>query len=221
VDPADAPELLAELKEGLLSITDPRTGARVFGGARTRDELYSGPASETGPDMMLDTWSAGYRVAPGRVESDDDVIAPAPLAGVNEAWSSDHRPLGVFVGAGPLMAHGSGEELSLYDVCPTALALLEQAVPDGLDGRPATEAFERSWMTEHPLKSSSATRGERGRRILRGRGRCGDLSPEGSGLHRVTTHWSTEVRLGHTGLFRRYSEKNAAPFETLPVAPDR
>lgn len=156
VEQADAPALLTELKEGLLGITDPRTGASVFGGAWMRDELYLGPVAHQGPDMMLDTWSSGYRVAPGRVESNDDVVAPAPLVGVNEAWSSDHRPLGIFVGAGPLMAHGSSEELSLYDVCPTALALLEQPVPRGLDGRVATETFEPVWLAEHPPRSSSA-----------------------------------------------------------------
>jgi predicted AlkP superfamily phosphohydrolase/phosphomutase len=156
VDPEDASALLAELKEGLLSITDPRTGAPVFSGARTRAELYSGNEAEMGPDLMLDTWSAGYRIAPGRVKSDADVIPPAPLSGVDEPWSSDHRPLGIFVAAGPHVAHGSGGELSLQDVCPTALALLEQAVPQGLDGRVITEAFEESWLSEHPVKSSSA-----------------------------------------------------------------
>lgn len=157
VDPKEAPALLAELKEGLGSITDPRSGARVFSGARTRDELYSGPVADIGPDMMLDTWSAGYRVAPGRVESDEDVIPPAPLSGVNEPWSSDHRPLGIFVAAGPQIAHGSGGELSLYDVCPTALALLEQAVPQGLDGRAVTQAFEAEWLSTHPVRSSDST----------------------------------------------------------------
>jgi predicted AlkP superfamily phosphohydrolase/phosphomutase len=156
VDPEDAATLLDELKEGLLSITDPRTGAPVFSGARTRDELYSGSEAELGPDLMLDTWSAGYRVAPRRVESDAPVIPPAPLSGVNEPWSSDHRPLGVFVGAGPHLAHGTGSEHSLLDVCPTALALLEQGVPQDLDGRVITEAFEASWLSKHPVKSSSA-----------------------------------------------------------------
>jgi predicted AlkP superfamily phosphohydrolase/phosphomutase len=156
VEPADAPALLSELKEGLLIITDPRSGASVFSGARTRAELYSGSVAEMGPDLMLDTWSAGYRVAPGRVESDADVIPPSPLSGVDVSWSSDHRPLGIFVGAGPHIAHGSGSELSLQDVCPTALALLEQSVPQGLDGRVATEAFDASWLSDHPVKSSSA-----------------------------------------------------------------
>lgn len=159
VTPAGAPGLLAELKQGLLGITDPRTGARVFGGAHTRDELYSGPAADLGPDMMLDSWSTGYRVAPGRGSSDDIVIAPAPLAGVNEAWSADHRPLGIFVGAGPRINHGTGDELNLYDLCPTALALLEQPVPEGLDGRVARAAIDSAWLEAHPLRSGGASGG--------------------------------------------------------------
>jgi predicted AlkP superfamily phosphohydrolase/phosphomutase len=162
VDPADAPALLAELKGGLLRIRDPRTGAPVFGGARTRAELYSGAMSELGPDLMLDSWSAGYRVAPGRSSSNEDVIPPAPLAGVNEPWSSDHRPLGIFAAAGPHIASGSSDELNLYDVCPTALALLEQPVPDDLDGRAATEALDPAWLAEHPLRSTSGRKEGRG-----------------------------------------------------------
>jgi predicted AlkP superfamily phosphohydrolase/phosphomutase len=170
VDPADAPGLLAELKEGLLGIRDPRTGAPVFAGARTREELYSGPMSNLGPDLMLDSWAAGYRVGPGRSSSNEDVIPPAPLAGVNEPWSSDHRPLGIFAAAGPHIASGSSDELNLYDVCPTALALLEQPVPDGLDGRPATEAVEATWLAEHPVR----TRPPAGERNPRG-------GPDGGG----------------------------------------
>ncbi|MGH2699768.1 MAG: alkaline phosphatase family protein [Actinomycetota bacterium] len=159
VDPAEAPELLDQLREGLLGIVDPRTGARVFGGARTRAELYSGPASEMGPDLMLDSWSAGYRVAPGRTSSEEDVIPPAPLAGVNQPWSSDHRPLGIFAAAGPHIGRGASHELDLYDVCPTALALLELPVPAGLDGRAIDEAFDASWLATHPVQSTSAAGG--------------------------------------------------------------
>jgi hypothetical protein len=36
------------------------------------------------------------------------------------AESADHRPLGILVAAGPRIARGAADELSLYDVCPTA-----------------------------------------------------------------------------------------------------
>jgi len=149
-----AGSLLDELTEGLLSLTDPASGAPVFAGAHRRAEIYSGPAADLAPDLILDPWSAGYRVAPARAASGAVVIPPAPLAGVEAAWSSDHRPLGIFVAAGPRWSAAGEvpEELSLYDLCPTALALLEQPIPEGLDGRAVTELFEPGFLDSAPLR---------------------------------------------------------------------
>jgi predicted AlkP superfamily phosphohydrolase/phosphomutase len=155
-----AAAMLDELAAGLLEVTDPATGRRVFEDVLRRDEIYKGPAADLAPDAVLDSWSTGYRVAPGRDRAGDIVLPPAPLSGVNEAWSSDHRPVGIFVAAGPRIARGEAHELSLYDVCPTALALLEQAVPDNLDGRVATEVLEAGWLEQHPVESGGPA-GER------------------------------------------------------------
>ncbi len=156
---SEAGEALAELSEALLELTDPRRGRRVFSAAHRRDDIYRGPASGMAPDLMLDSWSAGYRVAPGREPTVDVVIPPSPLAGVQEPWSADHRPLGILVAAGPRIATGAADELSLYDVCPTALALLEQAVPEGLDGRVATGVIEPRWLRDHPVRTSGGPGG--------------------------------------------------------------
>jgi hypothetical protein len=160
VGEAEAASLLEEIAEGLLGIRDPETGEAVFAAAHRREELYSGPALGLAPDLMLDSWSAGYRVAPGREASGETVIRPAPLAGVEEAWSADHRPLGIFVASGPRIAPGAAEELSLYDVCPTALALLEAPIPRGLDGRAVTEALDAAFLAVHPVRIG-ATASER------------------------------------------------------------
>jgi hypothetical protein len=108
------------------------------------------------PDLMLDTWSAGYRVAPGRGDTDEVVAPPSSLAGVDEAWSSDHRPLGIFAAAGPRIAGGSTSELALYDVCPTSLALLEQIVPGGLDGTVAEAALNGDFLRRAPVRIGDA-----------------------------------------------------------------
>ena len=159
VSPAKLPALSSELAQELEALRDPRTGAPVFARVYERDQIYSGAWASLGPDLMLDSWSAGYRVAPGRRPS-EIVIDPAPLAGVDEAWSSDHRPLGILVAAGPRIAAGLAAELDLFDLCPTALALLEQPVPDDLDGRVAVEALEPSWLEDHPVIEVAAA-GER------------------------------------------------------------
>jgi predicted AlkP superfamily phosphohydrolase/phosphomutase len=156
VAPGDADRVLDDLRNDLLELTDPRTGAKVFAGAHKRDEIYSGPHKDMAPDLMLDTWSAGYRVAPGRGDSEEVVAPPTSLAGVDEAWSSDHRPLGIFAAAGPRITKGSVSELALYDVCPTSLALLEQVVPGGLDGTVATAALSDDFLRDAPVRIGDA-----------------------------------------------------------------
>ena len=151
VPAADVDRLLSELSEELLSLEDPRSGRKVFAGAHRRESVYSGASVDLAPDLILDSWSAGYRVAPSRKASDVFVSAPESLAGVNEAWSSDHRPLGIFVAGGPRISSGATEELSLYDVCPTSLALLERSVPADMDGRVAEEALSTAFLAAHPV----------------------------------------------------------------------
>ncbi|MDQ3878935.1 MAG: alkaline phosphatase family protein [Actinomycetota bacterium] len=149
-----ADDVLDEIAAGLLQIADPATGDRAFAAVHKRDSIYEGQQIDLAPDLMLDSWTKGYRVAPKREPDGPLVIPPLPLSGVKEAWSSDHRPIGIFAAAGPRIAHQRIDELALYDVCPTALALLEQGVPEGLDGTPATAAFDSAWLTSHPVSAT-------------------------------------------------------------------
>lgn len=159
IEPSDAEAVRDEIVSGLLELVDPSTGEPVFAAAHLRDDIYSGPAIDLAPDVMLDPWSKGYRVAVKREPSEEVIIPPASLAGVEEAWSSDHRPEGIFVAAGPRIAHATDRlaALSLYDVAPTALALLEQPVPPGLDGTVATAAFDRAFLERSPVRAGEKT----------------------------------------------------------------
>jgi predicted AlkP superfamily phosphohydrolase/phosphomutase len=155
IAPSDADGVLDDMLAGLLTITDPATGGPVFAAAHRRDEIYSGAATGLAPDAILDCWSNGYRVAVKREPGTEVVIPPASLAGVDEAWSSDHRPEGIFVAAGPSIAAGRSGELSLYDVAPATLALLGHAIPEGLDGRVPEDAFAPHFLERHPIRSAS------------------------------------------------------------------
>jgi predicted AlkP superfamily phosphohydrolase/phosphomutase len=160
VSPVEVESLADELAGAVLGLRDPATGAAPFAAVHRRNEIYSGPALDLAPDLMLDSWSAGYRVAPTRAAATDIVAPPSPLAGVDEAWSSDHRPVGIFVAAGPRVAGGAAGDLSVYDVCPTMLALLERPVPEDLDGRAVVEALAPDFVERHPVTAGGAA-GER------------------------------------------------------------
>ena len=150
-----ANQKLEEILAGLLEIEDTGTGEPVFAGAHRRDDIYSGQALALAPDAVLDPWSNGYRVAVKREPSEEVVIRPAPLAGVGEAWSSDHRPEGVFVAGGPNIAPGASAPLSLHDVTPATLALLGQAIPSDLDGSVPTDALSDAFLERTPVRSAA------------------------------------------------------------------
>lgn len=159
VDRGDSDDLLDDILGGLLQLTDPATGESVFSAAHRRADVYSGAAAEIAPDAILDCWSNGYRVAVKRDPGTDVVIPPASLAGVDEPWSSDHRPEGIFVAAGPAIAAGSSDELSLYDVAPTMLGLLGHPIPDDLDGKAAADALTPGFIERNPLRTTTAVPG--------------------------------------------------------------
>lgn len=157
VAPEDAHSVLSEIAEGLLALRDPRTDEPVFAAAHRRDEVWHGAHIDMAPDMILDSWSAGYRVAPARPADGEVVIPPAALAGVEVAWSSDHRPVGIFVAAGPHVADGSSDELGLMDLAPTCLALLKQPLPRDLDGKVATDILEPGFLERSPLQAAEVS----------------------------------------------------------------
>ena len=162
VEAGDVDELLDDISRALLAQTDPVSGRPVVAAVHRKETIYSGAALDLAPDLVIDTWSAGYRVAPGRGESEDVVVPAAPLAGVHASWSSDHRPVGILVGAGPRFASGTGSEANLYDVAPTTLALLEQTIPEGLDGKALQSALTPDFLAAHPIRTRDAAQARTG-----------------------------------------------------------
>ncbi|MFN2595051.1 MAG: alkaline phosphatase family protein [Actinomycetota bacterium] len=150
-------DALQEIAEGLRSIVDPHTDQPVFAAVHERDSIYSGDHIDLAPDAILDSWTQGYRVAPKREPGGPIVIPPLALSGVREPWSSDHRPVGIFSAAGPHIRSARLDELSLLDVCPTALALLGSPIAAGIDGAPATDAMTEEWLDSHPISASEET----------------------------------------------------------------
>lgn len=64
-----------------------------------------------------------------------------------------HRRFGVFVMRGPGVKPGIRlEEVSVYDVAPTVLALFGQPVPASWPGHALGEAMEPAWLAAHPVR---------------------------------------------------------------------
>ena len=134
VAPADAGALLDEIASKLCELRLP-DGAplvtRVLRGA----ELYPGPYVGGVPDLLFET-------APSVVVR--AVPAPAIQADLGGRTFPDHDLYGVLVGAGPSLATRTERgEASIFDLAPTALALLGLPVYAEMTGRPAAALFAR------------------------------------------------------------------------------
>lgn len=110
----------------LLEFRDPESGNHVVGGFRRRDDYFSGPYLDEAPDLLIE-FNEGYGYGRWGV-----VLAEWPhCQGV-------HSRNGIIAAAGPHFRRGEqAPPLSIMDVAPTVLSLLEVPVPAGTDGRVA------------------------------------------------------------------------------------
>jgi predicted AlkP superfamily phosphohydrolase/phosphomutase len=153
VSEADRPGCITRLKEGLLAIVDPETGAHPFTAVYAREELYNGPATTEAPDMVT-LCGPGYQVL---VPHEIPLYGQGAPTGLftSHKWSGRHEQYGVFGIVGPGIA--AGVELSdaaMADVTPTLLYTLGEAVPESMDGRVLTGAFTAEALASRPVRTT-------------------------------------------------------------------
>jgi len=129
VDRDRAPDLLAEIADGLRGLDGPdgrRLPAEVF----TGEQVFDGPHADRCPDLCVQ-FDGLRHLAADRLGV-PSVVRPAEPGGVDDG---SHAPDGFLAMAGPgVPALGRFDSLHLLDVAPTILDLL--GLPDReLDGR--------------------------------------------------------------------------------------
>jgi len=132
--------LLAELVEGLESVVDPSTGKRPIKHAYISDEVYTGPYSVDGPDIILG-YLRGYR---GSNESALGRMSNSIFSDNVLKWSGDHCMAADEV-PGVLLCNRKikKEDPSLLDMAPTFLSLFNLKSAPQMLGRNVFEAGKR------------------------------------------------------------------------------
>jgi predicted AlkP superfamily phosphohydrolase/phosphomutase len=126
-------DLVASLDE-----LHPGMTARALG----REEVYHGPLLDEAPDLYLPLWEDGIRL---KEFSDDPAVAP------RRARPGEHRREGIIFARGPAVLPASTPEAAtLEDIYPTAMYLMGQAVPAGLDGRVLAEIVRPDALADEP-----------------------------------------------------------------------
>jgi predicted AlkP superfamily phosphohydrolase/phosphomutase len=133
LDADAAARVAAEITERLLAFTDPADGEPVVDRVVPRREAAQGPFAARAPHLFPICRDQRYELS-------DTLAATAPITDHRDRPWGYHHQDGIFIGSGPSFVAGPlPRPLHIVDVLPTAFRVAGLSVPEGLDGRVATE----------------------------------------------------------------------------------
>lgn len=132
---AEAAAVIEEIREGLLALTHPDTGAAIVAGVVTAAEAFGPDHHPDVPDIMV-----AFRRDIGPLEacrSDRVGTIRVPIRNPANRRSGDHTDTSRIWIASPGRAGGAPlPDADVRDIAPTVLGLLEVPVPPSIEGRP-------------------------------------------------------------------------------------
>jgi len=137
VEPAAADALIKELKQKLLTVRDPQGGLPVITHVDVASEVYQGPYSRSGPDLLVG-YNRGYRAGWKTILG---AFPPEVLEDNLNPWSGDHCMDYTLV-PGVLLSNRkiTAETPALTDIAPTILAEFGIAKSKDMIGQSVFEA---------------------------------------------------------------------------------
>lgn len=153
VEPGAEYEALREqIRDGLLSLTDPRSGERIVDQVWYRDEVYEGPQTHLAPDVLFVAREYSYL---GR-----ELLGTRGVVETSMNWANGfHRMNGVFLAYGPRVRAGiQVEDATMVDVAPTILYDLGLPVPTNMDGQVLGSVLEAD-LAANPVRREAPLTG--------------------------------------------------------------
>jgi predicted AlkP superfamily phosphohydrolase/phosphomutase len=138
-----AQDIAAALREVRRPVDDQPLVEEVW----TRDQAFSGPFQELGPDLSLVLADGGTM----SILPSETVVARRPQPRGHHRWE------GIFIAAGPGIRVGeSVEELSIVDVAPLLLHQLGLGVPEDMSGSVPEAVFAPGELERRPVLHAPA-----------------------------------------------------------------
>jgi predicted AlkP superfamily phosphohydrolase/phosphomutase len=129
-------DILSLIEKKIKKFKDPETGETVITHVYRRDHIFHGSSVDSAPDLVVEALPH-YSIRSQRLGS----LFSEPLQ------SGDHRMNGIFIAYGPHIRKERLGEISIFDVCPTLLAILGFPVPSDMDGN-VKEIFEEGFQVK-------------------------------------------------------------------------
>ena len=125
-----------EVIAALEAVVDPETNQPVAAKVHRREEVWSGPALEKLPDLIMEQREMLYDTRLINEASGDDIFYPLPQPTRTKLFHvGGHRREGLFLALGPHIRKAQTRDAQIADVPATVLALLGCEIPQDFDGR--------------------------------------------------------------------------------------
>ncbi len=146
-------ETIEKIRSALLDVRDD-SGGKVIKAVHRRDEIYSGDHTQLAPDLIV-VCEGGYQIiAPNeflffKKDFENSLF-------LSHRWSGRHEHDGIFIVQGPPTRRNKEiQGCRIIDVAPTVLHLLDEAIPEYMDGRVLEESMNEAFLLKHPVRFSS------------------------------------------------------------------
>ncbi|MGA9769417.1 MAG: alkaline phosphatase family protein [Blastocatellia bacterium] len=141
--------------ERLKALKDPLTGEPWADQVFRREQVYEGPRVADAPDVAFLPRDMRYLpLGNADFTSNKFMVDAFGISGC-------HRMEGVMIGNGAAVKpHSSLDVASIYDVTPTMLYLLGEAVPEDMDGRVLKEIISEEYLNSHPVRLAAQSSDE-------------------------------------------------------------
>jgi predicted AlkP superfamily phosphohydrolase/phosphomutase len=134
----DREELIQELVQRLKQLRLPGDNGAVVEDIWRREDLYHGDYIDKAFDLFLVP-------RPGVFVSHKLKQDPDPFSPKESAWKAQHALEGIFLISGPgVCVDHKLDGISIMDIAPTVMHLMELDIPDDMDGRVILEAFDKN-----------------------------------------------------------------------------
>lgn len=147
VDPNELEALKDDLVERFTALRAPDGHPATDRVYRSQD-VFHGDALKGAPDVLP-------VLRDHRFELDDELFHTNAFTDLRHLPRGVHHPDGIVIVAGPGVSPGTTISGSVMDVTPTVLYQAGLDVPEGLDGKVLTDAFDGSHLEDHPIGTTS------------------------------------------------------------------
>lgn len=141
--------------ERLKALKDPLTQEPWAGQVFRREQVYEGPRVADAPDIAFLPRDMRYLpLGNADFTSNKFMVDAFGISGC-------HRMEGVMIGSGAAVKPRSRLDVaSIYDVTPTMLYLLDEALPEDMDGRVLKEIISEEYLNSHPVRFTAQSHEE-------------------------------------------------------------